>query len=157
MSNERETEKQETEKRTTENHYVAEVTQRAVLFDQRGRTLLLQYDADHGWWAFPGGRLREGESPEEGLRREVREETGLSVEVVQPVLTRTFEWDGEPKLGIAYPCRLTDGSEPEAVELSDEHRAHRWVEPKAVAELDTPSDAIEDAMANARRLREELA
>ena len=145
------------DERTTENHYVAEVTQRAVLFDREGRTLLLQYDADHGWWAFPGGRLREGESPEEGLRREVREETGLAVEVVQPVLTRTFEWDGESKFGIAYLCRLSDGAEPEAVELSDEHRAYRWVRPERVPELDTPSDDHETALASARRLREERA
>jgi 8-oxo-dGTP diphosphatase len=146
-----------TEQQTTEESYVAEVTQRAVLFDDSGRTLLLQYDADHGWWAFPGGRLRDGESPEEGLRREVREETGLSVEVVRPVLTRTFEWNGEPKFGVASLCRLTDGAEPDSVELSDEHRAYRWVEPEAVSELETPSDDHEKALASALRLREEIA
>lgn len=146
-----------TNRQATENHYVAKITQRAVLFDHSGRTLLLQYDADHGWWAFPGGKLREDESPEEGLRREVREETGLAVEVVRPVLTRTFEWNGESKFGVASLCRLTDGAEPEAVELSDEHRAYRWVEPEAVSELETPSDDHETALASALQLREEIA
>lgn len=142
---------------TTEDHYVAEVTQRAIFFDDEGRTLVLQYDADHEWWAFPGGRLRAGEDPEKGVVREVREETGFAVEVVQPVTTRAFEWDGEPKLGVAYLCRLADGADPSAVELSDEHRAYRWVEPEAVAELNTPSDDHEAALANARRLREAMA
>ena len=141
----------------TGNHYVAEVTQRAVFFDDQDRTLVVQYDADHGWWAFPGGRLREGEDPERGVVREVQEETGLAVEVVQPVTTRAFEWDGEPKLGVAYLCRLADGTDPSAVELSDEHRAYRWVEPEAVSTLNTPSDDHEVALANARRLREALA
>jgi 8-oxo-dGTP diphosphatase len=146
-----------TPRQTTENHYVSEVTQRAVFFDTKGRTLLLQYDADHGWWAFPGGRLRESESPEEGLRREVREETGLSVEIVRPVLTRTFEWSGEPKFGVAYLCRLPDDSDPEAIELSDEHRAYRWVEPEAVSELETPSEDHEKALASALQLGAERA
>ena len=141
----------------TEDRYVAEVSQRAIFFDDEDRTLLVQYDADHEWWAFPGGRLRAGEDPERGVVREVREETGLAVEVVQPVTTRTFEWDGEPKFGVAYLCRLAEGADPTAVELSDEHRAYRWVEPEAVAELNTPSDDHEVALANARRLREATA
>lgn len=141
----------------TEDHYVAEITQRAIFFDDEDRALVLQYDADHEWWAFPGGRLRTGEDPERGVVREVREETRLAVEVVQPVATRSFEWDGEPKLGVAYLCRLADGADPNAVELSDEHRAYRWVEPEAVAELNTPSDDHEAALANARRVREAMA
>jgi 8-oxo-dGTP diphosphatase len=143
-----------TDRQATESRYVAEITQRAVLFDDSGRTLLLQYDADHGWWAFPGGRLRAGESPEEGLRREVREETDLSVEVVRPVLTRTFEWNGDSKFGVAYRCRVADGADSDAVELSEEHRAYRWVEPEAISELETPSDDQEAALSSALRLRE---
>ena len=145
------------DEQTTDDHYVAEVSQRAIFFDDEDRALVVQYDADHGWWAFPGGRLREGEDPERGVVREVQEETGLAVEVVQPVTTRAFEWDGEPKLGVAYLCRLADGADPSAVELSDEHRAYRWVEPEAVSTLNTPSDDHEVALANARRLREALA
>lgn len=52
----------------------------AVIFDRRGR-LLLQQRADGGQWGLPGGAVEVGESLVEALRREVREETGLSVSV----------------------------------------------------------------------------
>ena len=38
-------------------------------------------------WGLPGGRLKEGEDPAAGLRREVREECGLEIEVISPLKT----------------------------------------------------------------------
>lgn len=46
---------------------------------ERGRTLLLEKRSDCGRWGFPGGAIEVDESLEEGLRREVLEETGLVV------------------------------------------------------------------------------
>ena len=51
----------------------------AVITDDHGRALLIQR-ADNGHWEPPGGVLELGETIEDGLRREVREETGLDVE-----------------------------------------------------------------------------
>ena len=47
-----------------------------------GCILLVQRDHEplKGWWSLPGGALETGERLEEGLRREIREETGLEVE-----------------------------------------------------------------------------
>ena len=50
------------------------------LFDDRGR-VLLQKRSDSGKWGFPGGAIELGETPEEAAIREVKEETGLDVQV----------------------------------------------------------------------------
>jgi 8-oxo-dGTP pyrophosphatase MutT (NUDIX family) len=52
----------------------------AVIFDDDGR-VLLQQRTDNGRWGLPGGAVEFGESVLEALHREVREETGLTVEV----------------------------------------------------------------------------
>jgi ADP-ribose pyrophosphatase YjhB (NUDIX family) len=52
----------------------------AVIFDRQGR-LLLQQRSDGGQWGLPGGSVEIGESVQEAVVREVREETGLTVAV----------------------------------------------------------------------------
>ena len=51
-----------------------------LVFDQRGRVLLLRHSA-HGLWVAPGGMIEPGEAPEAAALREMKEETGLSVEL----------------------------------------------------------------------------
>ena len=53
----------------------------AVVHDAAGRLLLVRRGRDphRGRWSLPGGRVEAGESPEQAIEREVREETGLTV------------------------------------------------------------------------------
>ena len=53
----------------------------ALIFD-RGRILMAQRGKEplKGWWSLPGGALEIGESLDDGVRREVLEETGLEIE-----------------------------------------------------------------------------
>src|SRR5881296_2190550 len=70
----------------------------AVIFGAR-RRLLLQHRSDGGQWGLPGGSLEIGESVTEGVIREVREETGLTVTVGRLVGVYS-----EPKLQVVrYP------------------------------------------------------
>ena len=67
------------------------VTAAAVVSDERGRVLLLRHVLRKGsGWGIPGGFLRAGEQPEEAVRREVREETGLELEGVELAFVRTL-------------------------------------------------------------------
>ena len=67
------------------------VTAGAVVRDERGRVLLLRHTLRQGsGWGIPGGFLRAGEHPEEALRREMREETGLELEAVELAFARTL-------------------------------------------------------------------
>jgi 8-oxo-dGTP pyrophosphatase MutT (NUDIX family) len=51
----------------------------AIILDEAGEQVLVHQRSDNGWWGFPGGAVECGESVEQGLVREVREETGLVV------------------------------------------------------------------------------
>lgn len=54
------------------------VTGGAIIRDSAGR-ILLQQRSDYGDWGLPGGGMEPGETIEDTMRREVREETGLDV------------------------------------------------------------------------------
>ncbi|GJL49417.1 MAG: DNA mismatch repair protein MutT [Nitrospirales bacterium] len=53
-----------------------------VIRDERG-WVLLEQRSDCGWWGMPGGRLEVGESITQTAVREVKEETGLDVEIIR--------------------------------------------------------------------------
>ena len=67
------------------------VTAGAVVSDERGRVLLLKHVLRKGsGWGVPGGFLKSGEQPEEAIRRELREETGLELDSVELAFVRTL-------------------------------------------------------------------
>jgi 8-oxo-dGTP pyrophosphatase MutT (NUDIX family) len=55
----------------------------AVIFDESRKKMLLTKRADNGLWCLPSGGVEPGESVEETIIREVREETGLSIRVLR--------------------------------------------------------------------------
>jgi 8-oxo-dGTP diphosphatase len=51
----------------------------AIVFDADGRVLVVKENYDRHRWSFPGGRVEDGESPEQACVREAREETGAEL------------------------------------------------------------------------------
>jgi ADP-ribose pyrophosphatase YjhB (NUDIX family) len=64
-----------------------------------------------GYWDLPGGFLEQGEHPAEGLKREVREETGLEIEVLEPLgfFLDAYPQPGETTLNLYFVVRVTGG------------------------------------------------
>jgi 8-oxo-dGTP diphosphatase len=90
-----------------------------VIVDDQGRVLLAQR-ADNGHWEPPGGGLEPGETIAAGLRREVREETGLEVRPVK--LTGVYKNMTEGVVTLEFRCEMTGGE----LRTSDETTAFRW-------------------------------
>lgn len=68
-----------------------EVTAAIIIKDGKVFATQRGYGDWKGWWEFPGGKLEPGETPQEGLRREIREELDAEIEVGR--LLDTVEWD----------------------------------------------------------------
>src|SRR5215210_1537070 len=90
----------------------------AVVVDDEGRVLLARRAGAvfHGYWDLAGGFLEEGEHPLDGLRRELREETGLDVEPVDFIgvwIDRYGDEDAHATLNLYWTARVL-GGEPEA-------------------------------------------
>ena len=67
------------------------VTAAGIIFDPSGRVLLLKHRFRAGsGWGMPGGFIEANEQPEEGLRRELREEIGLELQALKLCRVRTF-------------------------------------------------------------------
>jgi 8-oxo-dGTP diphosphatase len=80
----------------------------AVVHDADGRLLLIQrgHDPHRGSWSLPGGRVEAGESPEQAIVREVREETGLDVVPGRLVGQVTIPGDGVVFDVLDFACTL---------------------------------------------------
>jgi 8-oxo-dGTP diphosphatase len=107
----------------------------AVITDDHGRALLIQR-RDNGKWEPPGGVLELGESIEDGLRREAREETGLDVEPV--ALTGAYKNMTRGIVALVFRCKITGGELAVTYETAD----FRWADERAIRELAAEAYAI---------------
>lgn len=80
--------------------------------------------ADNGTWEPPGGVLELAETPEDGVRREVFEETGVTVQVDR--LTGVYKNTPRGVVALVFRCRAEGGHE----QLSDESTAVEWLTPE---------------------------
>jgi ADP-ribose pyrophosphatase YjhB (NUDIX family) len=99
-----------------------------VITDDHGRALLIQR-ADNHRWEPPGGVLELGESITDGLRREVREETGLDVEPI--ALTGVYKNMTRGIVALVFRCKITGGD----LTTTDEASAFRWAAKGETADL----------------------
>jgi len=89
-----------------------------------------------GKWEFPGGKIDPGETPQDALVREVREELGCVVGVGDEVTTTRYAYDFATIALTTFYCTLTEGR-PKLTE----HTAARWLTPAGLVELDwAPAD-----------------
>ncbi len=107
-----------------------------VIFDGRGQVLIARRDDSQmlgGLWEFPGGKQEAGETLEQTVVREVREETGLKIEVLAPIATIRHAYSHFKITLQAFHCRKIGGRL-----RPDLPRPMRWVKPDTLTNFPFP-------------------
>lgn len=103
----------------------------------RGDKFLIQKRPEEGLlgglWEFPGGKVNKGESLEEALLREIKEETLLHVSVKKPIGTVEHAYSHFSITLHGYHCSVLDGSH-----LKESETERRWVEPEDLPDFAFP-------------------
>ena len=106
-----------------------------IITDDRGRALLISRRDNHHWEP-PGGVLELGETIHDGLRREVREETGLDIEPV--ALTGVYKNLTHGIVGLVFRCKVAGG----ALATNSEATAFHWATGAEATEMMAEAFAI---------------
>ncbi|OGK84492.1 MAG: hypothetical protein A2X52_12090 [Candidatus Rokubacteria bacterium GWC2_70_16] len=108
----------------------------AAVIERGGRILITRRpQGSHlaGLWEFPGGKPLPGESPQEALRREIREELGAEITVLDHVDTINWSYPDKRVRLVFFRC-ATEG-EPRALEGQE----IAWVAPADLHRYDFPA------------------
>ena len=96
----------------------------AIIHDEAGRIFATQrgYGDMKDGWEFPGGKMEEGETPEEALIREIREELDTEISIEHYLCTVDHDYPKFHLTMYCYICSITDGK----LALR-EHEAAEWL------------------------------
>jgi len=113
-----------------------EVTVRvtAGILEQNGLVLIARRKPGKhmaGKWEFPGGKIEKGESPEQSLARELREELDVRARIGELLCCASYEGEGISLELMVYRVEGFEG-----IPLLREHQEIRWVEPREVRSYD---------------------
>ena len=123
----------------------------AALIVRDGRLLIARRpEGKHmaGRWEFPGGKLEKGESPEEAIEREIREELAAEIRAGRVYQAIAYSYPEKDMLLLFYAASVVSG-EPRPVEEAE----IRWI---TLEELDEYTFAPVDAMLVERLKRDGL-
>ena len=113
----------------------------AVIEDEKGRILLVKHKPERGgfWqrkWICPGGELELGEIIGDGIKREVKEETNLEIDLVRPLppfdrIVKSEENVDLHVVYIDYIARLAGGE----LEVDSDVGEALWVDKKDIGQM----------------------
>lgn len=98
----------------------------AIIKNGEGKILITQRNlkkSQGGSWEFPGGKIEKGETREEAIIREIKEELTIEINVESYLGEKVFEYPEKSINLIALNCRVKSGN----IYLT-EHEEARWVE-----------------------------
>ena len=102
---------------------------KAYIIDEQNKMLFIKRKKDNphnpGTWDHPGGRLNPGEDIIQGLKREIKEETNLEVDVIIPLEAHSFtRQDGQHITLVCFLCKKNSND----FRLSEEHSEYKWID-----------------------------
>ena len=96
----------------------------AAIIEKDGKIFSTQrgYGDYKDWWEFPGGKIEKGETPEEALKREIREELDTEISVDEYLMTVEYDY---PEFHLVMDCFMCSVVSGKLTLL--EHEAARWL------------------------------
>lgn len=82
---------------------------RAIILHEGKLVTLKRVKKNETYWVFPGGGVEEGETLEEALKREIKEELGVEVAVGEMIFMYHFKTDHQDDDEYFYICQITGG------------------------------------------------
>jgi 8-oxo-dGTP diphosphatase len=127
-----------------EKHFEGKIHQNAVITTKNGKRVLIVRDHEDEKWELPGGRLNIGEKPIDGLRRELKEELGIEVEV-GPIYHTQFLWHEKAhRENFLIMYQVFVPSEDVAFQIPSEELAEiQWVDNESYKQVDMYTDTRE--------------
>ena len=101
--------------RVFQDQFLVGVT--GIIFNEKNEVLLFKHTYRAHSWSLPGGYLKSGEHPMEGLEREIKEESGLVVSVDDSLRTRTDR--NSARIDLCYTGVLIGGDFKPSHEVSE--------------------------------------
>ena len=105
----------------------------AAIINDNGELLCAQrgYGSLIGKWEFPGGKIEKGETDQQALVREIKEELNINIEVEELIDENYNEYPDRNINLKVYKCKFVSG------EINDtEHQALKWTKPEEIEKLD---------------------
>lgn len=103
-----------------------------ILATQRG------YGEFEGGWEFPGGKVEPGERPEDALKREIREELAIEIEVGELLDTIEYDYSSFHLSMKCFMCKMKEGEL-----VLKEHKAAQWLSGNMLTDVEwLPADQL---------------
>ncbi|MBS3090251.1 NUDIX domain-containing protein [Candidatus Pacearchaeota archaeon] len=117
-----------------------EVAVGALIFNYDGKLFLVKSHKWHGKYAIPGGHIELGETAEDALKREIKEETCLDIHDIkflgfQEHVFDNAYWKKKHFIFLDFACR-TDASEKSEIKLNHEGQGYAWVSVDEALKMD---------------------
>lgn len=130
----------------------------ALIMNDKNETLLQKRGKNSrnqvGYWSKPGGKVEFSETVEDAIRREIKEELGIDIELIRSLgfMDHVMKEEGQHWLSINYLAKIVRG-EPKNME-PDKHDEVRWFSLDNLPEnlTQTTSEAIEEYLKFLRRV-----
>lgn len=114
-------------------HLIADIPQKAII-EKNGKVLLIR-PVNKDKWELPGGRLHKGETTQEGIKREIKEELGLDIEPKNIIDAFVLLEETPPNhFTVVWQSSLLNGSEEIKLQ-EDEIAEAKWVSKREIDEM----------------------
>jgi len=128
----------------TDKPIVQKIVLAGVIFNKQGKVLTLQRSVNEdvfpGMWELPSGKREFFESSHDSLAREIKEESGLDVKIIQPFFVFEYRIEKPNEVRDSTQINFIVTSDSSGVKLSDEHQDFAWISQDEITKYDMSSE-----------------